>query len=102
MTATDLGVLIGAVAGLLALLGGGAKWLLDYIKGMQAAAALKESEARADLSTRLQQEIAELRAELAQMRVMSNVYLKRVYQLENFIHQQPGIQIPVMDGWPPA
>ena len=102
MSASDLAILIGAVVAILTAIGGGGKWLLEYIKGLQTTAALKESEARADLSMRLQQEITALRLELAQLRALSNVYMKRVYQLENFIHAQPGIQIPVMDGWPPA
>ena len=65
-------------------------------------AARRELEARTELSERLQMEISSLRQELEKVRGENALYLRRIYQLESFIHLQPGIDIPRMDGWPPA
>lgn len=98
MTPTEL---LASLSGLIVLFGGGAKWLLAHIAANAATSALKESEARAALSERLHDEIRLLRTELAEMHVEKKIYLRRIFQLERFIHAQPGINIPDMEGWPP-
>lgn len=105
--------LLGALGTFLAVFGGGAKWLLNHmdqkskeaLASIEAAAkesAAKEEKARAELYQRLQGEISDLRNELLKVQKEKQLYLKRIYQLEYFIHTQPGIDIPTMDGWPPV
>ena len=101
MTPESMTLLVGALGTFLVALGGGAKWLLSYINAKDIAAALRESEARAELSHRLHDEIEVLRTRLTQVQIEKSLYLRRIYQLEYFIHTQPGIDIPAMEGWPP-
>ena len=101
MTPESLTLLIGAMGTFLVALGGGAKWLLSYINSKDIASALRELEARNDLSQRLHEEISSLREALIKGQFEKSLYLKRVYQLEYFIHTHPGISIPTMEGWPP-
>lgn len=112
MSIESLVLLLGAVGSFLAVFGGGAKWLLNHMdeKSKEALrtmeerskeSALKEERARQDLFDRLQEEISLLKNELTKVQHEKSLYLKRIYQLEYFIHKQPGIEIPAMDGWPP-
>ena len=101
MTPESLTLLIGALGGFLVVLGGGAKWLLSHIDAKDKASALREAEARIELSKRLHEEIDDLRTALTKVQSEKSLYLKRIYQLEYFIHTQPGIDIPAMEGWPP-
>lgn len=106
MTPESITLLIGALGGFFVVVGGGAKWLLSHLDAKEKASALRESEARNELSRRLNEEITTLRTELSVLRLERSqektLYLRRIYQLELFIHRQPGIDIPTMDGWPPS
>lgn len=95
-------LLLGALGTFFVVIGGGAKWMLSHLDSKDKASALREAEARTELSLRLNQEIASLRADLVRVQSEKSVFLKRIYQLEFFIHQQPGISIPHMEGWPPT
>lgn len=101
MTMTEVQILFGSLGGLLVTLGTGASWLLKHMEGLQSKAALENLTARTELGERLHIEISALRAEVAQLQGVNRLYLRRIYQLESFIHQQPGIDIPLMAGWPP-
>lgn len=102
MNFQDFQILSFSIVGIFAALGGGVKWLTTHLDAKQDKAALAESEARTELSNRLHEEIRVLRIELADMRAEKRLYLRRILQLEAFIHAQPGMAIPLMDGWPPA
>ena len=102
MTPQDLTLLIGAIGAFFAVLGGGAKWLLSHIDDKALDSARREESARSALSERLQQEINGLRADIAKVQADKALYLRRIYQLEHFIHMQPGINIPEMKDWPPT
>jgi len=117
MSAESLTLLIGSLGSFLLVIGGGGKWLLAHLDAKDTASALRESEARDELNSRLQQEISSLRAELlslkqeraAELLTLKQeqaaelaLYRRRIYQLESFIHQQPGLVMPIMDGWPPV
>lgn len=101
MTPQDLTLLIGAIGAFFTVLGGGVKALLSHINSNALASAQREESARSALSERLQQEINGLRADIAKVQAEKAIYLQRIYQLEHFIHLQPGINIPTMEGWPP-
>jgi hypothetical protein len=101
MSATDIQILLASVGVLLVTVGAGTKWLLMYIGAKQAEAALAESTARNELSARLHEEIRVLRVELAGLHTENRVYLRRIFQLEGFIHNYPDITLPDMEGWPP-
>lgn len=102
MTAADIQTLIGSAILILATLGGGVQWLLTYIKAAQTQGELAEAKARTELSDRLYEEIRLLRQELANSHEEKRLYLRRIFQLENAIHAQTGMEMPVMEGWPPA
>jgi len=102
MSASDIQILIGSVTGLFVVLAGGAKWLLSHIDARQVKSELAEAKARTELSDRLHEEIRVLRSEVASMQSEKGLYLRRIFQLERFIHAQPGINIPEMEGWPPV
>lgn len=99
--AADIQILLASIGAFLTALGLGAKWLLMYVSATQSEAALAESAARVELSARLHDEIRVLRIELAGLHAENRVYLRRIFQLEAFIHNQPGVAIPSMEGWPP-
>lgn len=101
MSIQDLVLLVGALGAFFAMLGGGARWLLSHIEERTKEASDREAVARAALSERLHGEIMELRQEIIKVHLEKSLYLKRIYQLEYFIHLQPGINIPSTDGWPP-
>lgn len=102
MTATDIQVLLASIGAFLVTVGLGSKWLLMYIHAEQAKSMLAESNARVELSTRLYEEIRILRLELANSHAEKRIYLRRIFQLEGFIHSHPGIILPPMEGWPPT
>lgn len=101
MNVENITLLLGALGTFLVVIGGGAKWLLSHLDSKEQASALRESEARNALSARMHDEISGLRKQLDELRLSSQVYLRRVYQLEFAIHSQPGMSLPVMEGWPP-
>lgn len=101
MTVESITLLIGALGTFLVVIGGGAKWMLSHLDAKDQASALRESEARNALSARMNDEISALRNQLDDVRSSSQIYLRRVYQLEYAIHSQPGMSLPVMEGWPP-
>jgi hypothetical protein len=102
MTPESITLLIGALGGFFVVLGGGAKWLLSHLDAKDQAAALRESEARNELSRRLNDEISLLRKDISRMQTERALYFRRIHQLEGFIHRIPGIDIPAMEGWPPT
>lgn len=102
MTMTDFNTILMAALAVLAAIGTAGKWLIMYVDGKQAASDLAEAKAMTALSERLHEEIKVLRAELATSHALNRIYLRRIFQLETFIHGQPGINVPVMEGWPPA
>jgi len=101
MNAQDITLLLGALGAFATVFGGGAKWVLTQINAYGKEASEREEKARGQLSARLEQEISFLRMELAKVQVEKSLYLRRIYQLEHFIHCQDGLSIPEMDGWPP-
>lgn len=98
---TDFNAIIMAVLAVLAAIGAAGKWILMYVDGKQAASDLVESRALAALSERLHEEIRVLRLELANSHVLSRLYLRRIHQLETYIHMQSNLNMPTMEGWPP-
>ena len=101
MSANDINVIIGAFVMAAGIIGAGIKWLLTYIDGQQSKAELIESCARTDLSNRLYDEIKLLRIELTNSHKEKQLYLRRILQLEAYIHNQQNLIMPKMDGWPP-
>lgn len=101
MTAEQWPALIIAIGGVLGGIGAGIRWLLGRVEARIAASAASEKEAREKLADRLNEEIRLLRIELSVSQKDKSLYLRRIYMLENFIHKQPGIEIPIMEGWPP-
>ncbi len=101
MSAADIQILLASIGAFMVTVGVGGKWLLMYIATKQAEFALSEATARNELSARLHEEIRVLRLELSSLHVENRVYLRRVFQLEGFIHTHPNISIPLMEGWPP-
>lgn len=93
--------IITAIAGLIVAFWTGAKWLLTHIEKLQAQAALTNVKSQSELSVRLHEEIAALRLEINLMHSEKRLYLRRIFQLESFIHNHPGVNIPVMADWPP-
>jgi len=102
VSAQDAIAFLGAFGVFFGVLGTAGKWLLGHIAANTLASEVREQGARAELSGRLRQEIDELRLELAKVLAEKSLYLKRIYQLEYFIYNQKGIEIPVMKDWPPA
>lgn len=98
---TDFNAIIMAILAVIAAIVGAGKWVIMYVDGKQAASDLSESKALTALSQRLHEEIRVLRLELAHSHSMNRIYLRRIFQLETFIHSQPGVNVPPMEGWPP-
>ena len=101
MTPESLTLLIGALGGFLVVIGGGAKWMLSHLDAKDKASALRESEARNELSSRLHEEISLLRADITKLQAEKSLYMKRIYQLEFYVPAQDGLTLPIMTGWPP-
>jgi hypothetical protein len=102
VTAGDINAIIASSLAVAAIIGGGMKWFLSHVEAIQVKAALSEEKARTALSERLHEEIRILRNDLTNMHVEKNLFLRRIFQLEGFIHKLPGIDIPDMPGWPPV
>lgn len=102
MSAADIQILLASIGVFLVTMGAGAKWLVMYIAAKQSEAALAESTARGELSARLHEEIRVLRVELAGLHTENKTYMRRIFQLEGFIHTHPNLSIPTMEGWPPV
>jgi hypothetical protein len=101
MSPTDFTLIIAALGSFFAILGGGAKWLMSHIDAKAKESELRENEARIALSNRLQEEISSLRRDLSRVLEEKSLFMRRIYVLESFIHNQEGISIPPMEGWPP-
>jgi hypothetical protein len=101
MTPSEIALLLAAFGAFFATMGGGIKWLLAHIDAKTSEAQLQEVTARALLGDRLNEDIRMLRSDIAALRAEKAIFLRRIYQLEGFIHMQPGITIPTMEGWPP-
>ncbi len=101
MTPADVSTILTALIGMLLVMGGGAKWLIVTVDARNAKAALDQLLAREALSNRLQEEILLLRKDINLLQVEKALYLRRIYQLEGFIHKLSGVDIPDMPGWPP-
>ncbi len=95
-------LVLAALGAFLVSIGGGVKWLLAHVDARATEAQLVEVQARSMLSERLNDDIRALRTDIALLRSEKAIYLRRIYQLEGFIHSQPGISIPAMEGWPPT
>ena len=93
--------ILAAIVTLTAIVGGAVKWVFVVIRSDQSIAALKEAEARIELSQRLHDEIRLLRGDLVLMHAEKKLFLRRIYQLEAVIHAQPNMTLPIMQGWPP-
>lgn len=102
MTAQDIVAFLGAFGIFLAILGSGGRWVISQIAANTLASEAREQSARDELSARMREEIDGLRAELAKVLAEKSLYLRRIYQLEHYIHRQPGMTIPEMSDWPPA
>ena len=97
----DIVLLLSSIGGMFIILGGGVKWLLSHIDAKTLAAQKVELDARTQLSNGLNDDIRKLREVVDMMQKRESIYVRRIYQLEGFIHTQPGITIPTMEGWPP-
>lgn len=112
MSADEINTLFISSAAFLGVLGAACKWVLMRVDVKQAAAeqkrerdnltlALKEADARVELSRRLHDEIRTLRGEIHSMHVAARVMMRRIYDLERTIHDTPGLVLPATEGWPP-
>lgn len=101
MTLESITTLVGALGTFMVIVGGGAKWLLSHIDAKEKESALREAQARNELSKRLNDEITNLRSEVRELLQERGLYMRRIYQLELYIHSQPGTNLPTMEGWPP-
>lgn len=102
MTAENLVLILGAFGSFLSILGVGGAWLLNRVDAKAKQSEEQEAEARRALAESMQAEMQIMRQEIATLRAEKGLYLRRIYQLELFIHRTPGIQIPEMEGWPPT
>lgn len=101
MSATDIQIFLASIGGLLVILAGGTKWLLTHIETLQMRASMVEAASREKLADRLHDEIRALRRELEDSQTTSRLYLKRIHQLEAFVHRHFDVELPELDGWPP-
>lgn len=101
MTPEHLVAILGAFGSVLSAIGIAGAWMLNRVDANAKASQEKEAEARQQLAAAMQAEITELRSEVAALRSEKGIYLRRIYMLELFITQTPGLQIPEMEGWPP-
>ena len=112
MSATEINALFISTITFLGVLGAACRWVLGRVDAKQKAAedrqekatltlSLKESEARGELSKRLHDEIRVLREEINTMHAAARVMMRRIYDLEETIHNTPGLALPNTEGWPP-
>ena len=92
--------MVGAIGGVLLIFGSGIKWLLNQFKTRLAESEAAATKARTALDERLSSEINGLRGQITAMEIQKMIFLRRIYQLEAFIHKLPGVDIPDMTGWP--
>lgn len=113
MTPTEINALFVSSIAFLGVLGAACKWVLVRVDVKQTTAdkkqenlnltlALKESEARQELSKHMHDEIRSLRSELQVMHADSKIMMRRIYDLERTIHDTPGLKLPTTKGWPPV
>ena len=105
---TDLAAILTASALLLGTVGVGIKWLLIRFEVRIGVGETAAKEARQKLEDRFSADIDRLGKELTEVRLtlireqkLNAVYIRRIYQLENYIHSVPGLTIPTMTDWPP-
>lgn len=101
MTVQDILMILGAIGTLVVSLGGAAKWILNYIDTKAKEALDNEKKARDELKQYMDKEIHELNEQLKVVHVKEGLYLKRIMQLEAYILGQKGLELPIMEGWPP-
>lgn len=101
MTAQDLNVVLGSAFSVLAIIGGGIKYLLARVDEKNRHAAAEQLQARQELTARLHVEISDLRAVVSRLQSENAVYMRRVYALEGYLQTIPGVQLPETPGWPP-
>lgn len=112
MTPSEINALVISLVTFLGVLGAACKWVLVRVDTKQVATekrqerdglklALRESEARGELSRRLHDEIRVLREEIHTMHAAARVMMRRIYDLEKTIHNTPGLALPDTEGWPP-
>lgn len=101
MTADQWPALLVSLGGLLAVIGTGIKWLLGRFEKRLQDSERAARDAREALDKRLSAEIHMLRNQINVMELQKNLFMKRIYQLEGFIHKMPGVSLPDMNGWPP-
>ena len=97
----QLATIIGAIGGLLIILGGGIKWLMIHIENKIKIATGVTEKLQAQLALKTSEEFSALKSSILKLENLNAIYMKRIYQLEKFVHKQPGIEIPDMLGWPP-
>lgn len=102
MSASDINLLLTGICAFLVVLGGGIKYLLGRVDEKNKAAAAEQLAARHELTLRLHEEIKDLRGMVAKLQSENALYMRRIFALEAYIHQMPGVQeLPVTPGWPP-
>jgi len=100
MGVDNIMLILGGVGTLLVSLGGAAKWILTYIDEKGKAALESEKSARNDLKNYMDQAIQSLNEQLHTVMTREALYLRRVLQLEAYV-QDKGMDLPIMEGWPP-
>lgn len=103
MTASDVNLLLTGICSFLVIVGGAVKYLLTRVDEKNKAAANEQLAARQELTLRLHEEIRDLRKTIHKLEQANSIYLRRIYTLESFIHQLPGVnEMPHTPGWPPV
>lgn len=102
MSASDINLLLTGICAFLAVAGGAVKYLLGRVDEKNKAAAAEQLAARQELTLRLHEEIKDLRAMVSRLQTENALYMRRIFELEAFIHQLPGVAtLPTTPGWPP-
>lgn len=102
MSASDINLLLTGIGGFLIIVGGAIKYLLSRVDEKNKAAANEQLAARQELTLRLHEEIKDLRGMVAKLQNENALYMRRIFALEAYIHQLPGVtQLPQTPGWPP-
>ena len=97
----QLPTILGALGTFLIVLGGGIKWILSHIEAKIKESSSFAEKARNELQAKVAEEISSLKTSIMKLESLNSIYMRRIYTLESFIHKQPGIDIPDMQGWPP-
>lgn len=102
MTVSDINLLLTGLCGLLVVVGGAVKYMLGRVDEKNKAAASEQLAARQELTLRLHEEIKDLRGMVTKLQSENALYMRRIFALEAYIHQMPGVQeLPKTPGWPP-